>query len=167
MKTLLVYYSHYGHTYNVALAFQEALNKLGTVDACELEYQKPRQGLLKRAFYRLYPDLVRLAPIPLDLKGYDILCLGVPVWGGRPSAPVTKYLHLCKNIDNKIIICFFVYGMEASAVTCFNFVNKLVKRKGHPLVVPVYVPWEKAQQKEFVSKAITAALEKISTPPPV
>lgn len=165
MKTLLIYYSHYGHTYSVANAFQEALSKIGTVDNYELEYLSRRQGLLKRIFYRLYPALVALAPIPLDLKNYDVLCLGIPVWGGRPSAPVTKYLQLCKNIEKKTIICFFVYGIEASAKTCFNFVSKVLKRKGQAAIIPVYVPWEKAQNKEFLSKAISTTLEKISPAP--
>ena len=165
MKTLLVYYSHYGHTYNVALSLQEALGKLGTVDTCELEYLMPRQGLLKRAFYRLFPDMVKLAPVPLDLKNYEILCLGVPVWGGKPSAPVTKYLHLCKNLENKIVVCFFVYSIEASAKACFNFVQKLLKTKGSRTVVAVYVPWDKTQNKDFLDKTIGPALEKISPPP--
>ncbi|MDD2752149.1 MAG: hypothetical protein PHN59_03380 [Candidatus Omnitrophica bacterium] len=166
MKTLLIYYSHYGHTYNVANAFQESFGKIGSVDTYELEYLKSRQGLIKRAFFRLYPALVNLAPVPLDLKDYDLLCLGVPVWGGRPSAPVTKYLQLCKNIDGKVIICFFVYGIEASALTCFSFVSKLLKRKGRPTIIPVYVPWEKAQQEEFLAKAIGEAMEKLPTHPP-
>lgn len=161
MKTLLIYYSHYGHTYNVANAFQETLTSIGTVDTYELEYLSRRQSLMKRIFYRLYPSLVVLAPVPLDLKDYDLLCFGVPVWGGRPSAPVTKYLHLCNNIENKTVICFFVYGIEASARTCFKFVNKILMKKGQPKVIPVYVPWDKAQNKEFLNKAISAALEKI------
>lgn len=161
MKTLLIYYSHYGHTYNVANAFGEALAKIGTVDSYELEYLDHRQGLLKRIFYRLFPLSVTLAPIPLDLSGYDILCLGIPVWGGRPSAPVTKYLQLCKNIEKKNIICFLVYGIEPSAHTCFNFVSKVLMKKRQALIIPAYIPWDKTQDKEFLSKTISSVLETI------
>lgn len=161
MRNLLVYYSHYGNTAFVASEFQVALEKKGQTDMFELEYKGSKPGLLPRTFYRFFPSQVPLAPVPFDCGQYDLICLGIPVWGGRPSAPISKYLSLCHNIDNKRIICFLVYSIEASARTCFNYVKRSLEKNGRPKVIlEAFVPWQKVQDKEFLEKAISEVVEK-------
>ena len=161
MKTLLIYYSHFGNTAFVASEFLEALKKKGLVDNFELEYRGGRKGLINRTFYRLFPSLVTISSVLVDLKDYDVLCLGIPVWGGRPSAPVTKYLDLCRNINDKKIICFFVYSIDASARSCFRYVKKILQRKGRPVIIDAYIPWDKVHNKEFLDSVINETIAKL------
>ena len=160
MKSALVFYSHYGNTAHVAGEFSEALKKIGSVDNYELEYRGGRPNLLMRAWYRLFPAAVKLVQPHLDMEKYDLLCLGIPVWGGRPSTAITKYLFLCKNLRGKKVICFFVYSIEISARRCFNYVRNVLRKKGQPLIIDVFIPWGKVHDKDFLDKEINNAIQK-------
>lgn len=162
MKSLVVYYSRYGNTARVADAVLDALRNKGDVDSAEIEYQDSKQSLISRIFYRFFPVFVKLAPIKFDLKGYDLLCIGIPVWGGRPSAPVTKYLLLTKNAVGKKAICFYVYSFEESAHRCSKYVKSLLKKKGFSAVESVLVHWDDVGNEVFLSKAISEVLAKVS-----
>jgi len=155
MKSLLIYYSRYGNTSRVADVFLDALRGVGEVDTRQLEYLGSHKSALKRLLFRFFPSLVRLAPAPTDIGKYDLLCIGIPVWGGRPSAPVTKYLQLCRNLNKKRVICFFIYVVEPSAKQCFNFVSKILGRRGHPKIFSAYIPWKQVHSKEEVDRIVS------------
>lgn len=161
MKNLVIYYSHYGNTAYVAERFSDALSKLGNTKMAQLEYEK-KQNLFYRTLYRFLPHLVKLAPIITDLNEYDILCLGIPVWGGRPSAPVTRYLHICKNLTTTKIICYYVFGLEPSAKKCAQYVEKTLQSKHSAQIIHAYVPWANINNDEFLNRTINEAIAKIS-----
>jgi len=162
MKSLVVYYSRYGNTSRVADTVFDLVGKKGEANIVEIEYQNGRQSLLNRIFYRFFPMFVKLAPIKSDLKDYDLVCMGIPVWGGRPSAPVTKYLYLTKNVIGKKVICFYIYGFKESALRCSRYISSLLKRKGISTVESVYVHWDDVGNEVFLNDAILGALSKLA-----
>ncbi len=162
MKSLVAYYSRYGNTARVADALIDSLRNKGSADLLQIEYQKRDQNLLNRAFFRFFPMFVKRAPIKSDLKDYDLLCVGIPVWGGRPSAPVTKYLLLTKNVIGKKAVCFYIYGLKESAVRCSKYIKSLLKKKGFLRVESVFVHWDNVGNEVFLNQAISEALAKIS-----
>lgn len=161
MKSLVIYYSHYGNTALVSSKVYDALGKKGEADIFELQYQVRPTGLIKRAFFRIFPRLVNLASISVDLNSYDLICFCIPVWGGRPSAPVTKYLYTCASIGRKKVICCYIYGIESSARKCANYVRKVLNKKGSPLIVDMFVPWTELHKVGFLENRINETLEKI------
>ncbi len=162
MKSLVVYYSRYGNTSRVADAVADVMRKKGEVNINEIKYQNSRQNIINRAFYRFFPMFVRLAPMKFDLKEYDAVCLGIPVWGGRPSAPVTKYIFLTKNAVGKKAICFYIYGFKESATRCARYVQSLLKRKGFSAVENVFVHWDDIGNEVFLADAISKASTNLS-----
>jgi menaquinone-dependent protoporphyrinogen IX oxidase len=158
MKSLVVYYSRYGNTARVADAVLERLRKKGEAEIVNIEYKERSQSLIARTFYRFFPMFVRLAPVTFDLKGYDLLCMGIPVWGGKPSAPVTKYLLLTKNAIGKKAVCFYTYGFMASAKKCSRYIEKMLKRKGFSSVISVFVHWDDVGNEVFLNEAIVKAI---------
>jgi hypothetical protein len=164
MKSLIVYYSHYGNTAYVADKFLEVLRKYGDVDIFELAYAGGKKSLPTRILYRIIPSLVHLAPVPLDLKNIDVLCLGISILGGYPSSAMLKYLRLFKNLDDKKVICLYVYALEPSAWHCCRYVEKILQKRGHPKIINVYIPWPKMYNKQFLDKVIKEALDKTLQP---
>ena len=162
MKSLVVYYSRYGNTARVSDAMLDAVRSKGKADIDEIEYQDKKQNLLNRIFYRFFPMFVRLAPVKSDLSDYDLICIGVPVWGGRPSAPVTKYLLLTKNVVGKKAICFYVYGFEDSAHRCAKYIKSLLTKKGFSKIENVFVCWDDIGNEVFLNKVISEAIAKVS-----
>lgn len=158
MKGLVAYYSRFGNTARVADSLLESLRRENEADIVEIEYSG-KKNIFTSAFYRFFPMFVKLSPVKYDLKDYDLLCLGIPVWAGRPSAPVTKYLLLLKNTRNKKAVCLYVYGFEASAKRCSSFVGKILRRKGFVSVKNVFIHWDKIGDDVFVRNSIAKALK--------
>ena len=165
MKSLVVYYTHYGNTAYATYALFRALNKYGEANIVKLEYKGGGRNLLKRLLYKMMPVLVNLAPITTDLRDYDVLCLGIPVLAGRPSSAISKYISICKNIDKKKIICLYVYGFEGNAKRCSKYVTKILQRKEHPIIIDIYVSWLKVRDGKVISNLIEEAIHKIGLPP--
>lgn len=161
MKTLVVYYSHLGNTAYVADRFAGALRKKGEVDTIQLGYRSGGIKPLMRLLYRIAPSLVRMEPVVLDLRDYDIICFGISVGAGYPPAVMSKYLRVCKNINKKKIICFFIYAVEESAKRCTKYVNKILQKKGSPIITNVFVPWTKVYNTDYLEKVINEAINKL------
>lgn len=162
MKSLVVYYSHSGNTANVAYKFMEALREKGEVDIFELRYRGRRRGLLSQFFYRFIPLGVKLSSAaPLDVEDYDVICIGMPVWGGRPAPPVSAYIKGCKNTHGKKIICFMVYGVEGSAKRCLYHVREILDKKGRSEIIPMNILWRNARDDELVAKRIKETMDRL------
>lgn len=158
MKSLIVYYSHYGNTSLVVQHIYNALAKLGKTELVRLEYRRGQENPLARIIYKLIPRLVELMPVPFDIAGYDILCIGIPVFAGTPSSAITKYLTMCRNIEGKKIICSYVYGFEANAKHCARIVKQYLQKIGKANIVELFIPWSHVQNTQFVQSAIAKVI---------
>jgi len=162
MKSVIIYYSHYRNTAYVAERMEETLKTLGEVKTLEIEYEGSSHGFIKRTFFRLFPNFVKLAPIITDLKDFETIVFGVPVWGGRPSAPLTKYLTLINNIQGKKVICFYIYAIEASAKACADYICRLLCKKGNPELINAFILWSHVHNLALLEKSIQETVAKLS-----
>lgn len=154
MKSLIVYYSHYGNTSLVVQHIYNALAKLGKTELVRLEYRRGQENPFVRIIYKIMPHLVELMPVPVDISEYDILCIGIPVFAGTPSSAVSKYLTMCRNIAGKKIICAYVYGFEANAKNCSRIVKGYLQNRGKADIAELFIPWSRVQDEQFVQAAI-------------
>lgn len=161
MKSLVIYYSHYGNTAIVANRAWAILSKIGDSDIFELAYAGGKKNLFTRALYRIFPAMVKLDPIPYDMRDYDVLYLGIPVLTAHLSSAISKYLQSLKNINNKKIICCYVYGIESSAKRSLGFVSKILQKKGEHKRADIFIFWLNAKKEEFVDKEIDEAISKL------
>jgi flavorubredoxin len=162
MKSLIVYYSHYGNTAIVAHEFWAALSKKGEADIFEVQYAGGKKNIFIRFFYRFLPFLVKIANVPFDLKDYEVLCLGIPVLGAHPSSAILKYLKMLESIGQKKIICCYVFGVEPSARHCSGFVRKVLQKKGLSITAQIFIPWTNVHKEDFLNKTIEEAVAKVS-----
>lgn len=162
MKSLAVYYSHYGNTAFITHKAWTELVKKGEADIVEVEYAGIRKNIITLFFYRIFPSLVKIKPIPLDLNNYDILFLGVPVLGAHPSSVLLKYIKSIKNVKKKRIICCYVYGIELSAKHCAIHVSKILEQKGSPHIMNIFIPWGNVHNESFLNKTLIEVINKLS-----
>jgi menaquinone-dependent protoporphyrinogen IX oxidase len=162
MKSLLVYYSHYGNTAFVTHKAWIELGKKGETDLFEVEYLGGKKNIIERFFYRFFPFFVRIKPIPVDLSNYDLLFLGIPVLAAHPSSALLKYIKSLKNIDNKKIICCYVYGIELSAKHCATNISKILGIKGNPRIMNIFISWLNVHNESFLNKTLIEAINKLN-----
>lgn len=162
MKSIIIYYSHSGNTALVAHKFWDVLKTKGESELYRLRNIDQKRSFIRQIFYRLRPSLVEVTGVPFDLTDYEAICIGSPVWGGRPVPLVTKYLSICQNISGKKVIYFQVFGVEASAEISKAHVAKVLKEKGVSEVIKVDIDWHEGRDEASIDKFIQEAVAKIA-----
>lgn len=159
MKSLVVYYSHSGNTGRIARKVIEALREKGQTDIFELKYGRKEKSFLSQFLYKLIPLRVKLGrAVPLNIKDYDLLCIGVPVWKGRPAPPVSAYIKGCRNVRGKRIVCFLTHGSKGDAEECLGYIKKILDKKGRPEIITMDIFWRDARDDKLVDSRIVETL---------
>lgn len=112
-RTLIVYYSYSGTTRRVA----EKLQEMTQGDLYDLEPARTYSGdsnlatarLMWERFTHHMPELAGELP---DLKEYDTILIGTPVWNSDISNPVMSYLQQ-NNFEGKKVVPFWTYAGNA------------------------------------------------------
>jgi hypothetical protein len=89
-RILVVYFSRTGYTRRVA---QLLATRLGA-DIASIEESRPRSGAggyLRSAWQSLRNRDAPIAPPKGDVRAYDVLVLGTPVWAGHASSPARTF----------------------------------------------------------------------------
>lgn len=123
MKSAIIYYSYSGNTRKVAEILAESLSKSGQVQQIELLAPGESTSFLtqcRRAFYHLK---AKINPVEIDLSGYDLVCLGSPVWAFAPAPAMNTYLDLCTGLEGKKVILFTTYGSGIGNQRCLRYIQ--------------------------------------------
>ena len=127
MKTLIVYFSRTGMTKKVAEKLKTMLN----ADIEEIKDPTDRKGVLgylkcgKESVKKILPPIEE---IKSDLKSYDLVIVGTPIWGWNLSSPmrafVVKYL-----LGSNVRIAVFCTQGGSGAETAVKTIEELVGNK--------------------------------------
>lgn len=110
MKTLVIYYSLTGNTKLIA----ETIAKTTNADILELKPQKDinPKGLMKYFWggkLVMFKEEPALLPFSTNLKTYDLIIFGTPVWAST-FAPALRTFFAQNKIVNKKIALFCCHG---------------------------------------------------------
>lgn len=135
MKTAVVYYSYTGNTHRVAQLIIGVLKSRGE-EAIPVRIRplKEETNFLKQcrdSFLRKKPELYKTL---LELKNYDRIILGSPVWAFNPAPALNTYLDNCTSLEGKEAICFVTYGSGAGKEKALGILKKSLKIKGVKVV---------------------------------
>lgn len=161
MKSLIIYYSRTGNTARIAHRLFEALGEKGKAEIFQLQYSGREKSLMSKLLSWVIPARLELGDVPFDIKDYDTLCIGIPVWGGHPAPPVSAYIKECKNTDGKKIVCLLIYGVESSAERCLNYIKEILDKKGRSEIIAMDIHWHKVHDGEFVDKLIKDTVDRL------
>lgn len=162
MKSLIVYYSYTGNTRKVAQTMKEVLSQNQEVDILGLEPEDESDNFFVQAARALSGKRALLAQAPLDVSGYELICIGTPVWALAPPPAVNSYLDGLKNIEGKDAICFVTYGSGLGADRCLNSLMMALKKKGVFKLSGFKIQQFKIGDKDFVIDNIKNSCRDIS-----
>ena len=109
-KILVLYYSQEGSTKTVA----EEISRLTKADIEAFDVTDPYTGTFDETVARCLKErsegfLPELEPLKADIKDYDVIFLGYPIWFGTYAPPVAALLKSI-NLSGKKIIPFCTFG---------------------------------------------------------
>lgn len=135
MKSAVIYYSFTGNTHRVAELFVNILKNKGEeavpVRIRPLKEETSFLGQCKEAFLGNKPELYRTL---LDLKEFDRIILGSPVWAFKPAPAINTYIDKCSSLEGKEAICFVTYGSGAGKGKALTIMKKGLEGKGARVV---------------------------------
>ena len=128
MKSLVVYYSLTGKTKLVAEAIAEALN--ATLVQIEERRPIPFPFVYLSGGFRAFTNRgSKICPIDVDLKQYERIFIGSPIWASRPTPAINSFIYQT-NFEGRSVIPFFTMGGDDSKKALANITAKIEKRQG-------------------------------------
>mgnify|MGYP000057887965 FL=1 len=127
MKKAVVFYSLSGNTQAAAIEIAEGIG----ADLIELKLVKPfpteksKQLALggMQAMFGMKPAIQELSK---NIKEYDVLILGTPIWAGTIAAPVHSFLNKYQVLDK--IVAVFTFSGGGDNKRCIAKLSKRLPR---------------------------------------
>ena len=154
MKGVVIYYSYSGNTKKVVDILVRHINQQGEVDVIELKGLDESDKFFGQVLRALQHKRAAVQPVNFDLSGYDLICLGSPVWAFAPVPAMNTYLDKCTGVENKDIILFTTYGSGTGNQRCLNYMQGTLAKKGARRFRKFSIQQFKVNDKEFVLSKI-------------
>ncbi|MGB5925518.1 MAG: flavodoxin [Dehalococcoidia bacterium] len=156
MKSLVVYYSLTGKTKLVSQVIAEALN----ATLVEIEERRPIPipfVYLSGGFAAITNRGTKINPIDVDLKQYERIFIGSPMWGPRPAPAVNSFIYQT-DFEGRSTIPFFTMGGDNAKKALANMTAKIERRQGK-VVGSFAITSYKVSDEEIIARAKEAIKE--------
>jgi flavorubredoxin len=107
MKTVVVYYTRFGHTTKVA----EALARDLGAEVRRIEEVKQR-SFMEMGWGSITNARFKIKPMNLDLSDCGTVVLCTPIWAGRPACPARTFLRDARIDGKKVHLLVSTGGGE-------------------------------------------------------
>jgi flavodoxin len=129
MKSLVAFYSLTDKTRLVAQAIAESL-KATLVEIKEVRPRKTRfLTYLTGGFAAIRNQGTDINPLNLDLRQYETIFIGSPIWASRPTPAVNSLIYT-NNFEGQSIVPFFTMGGNNSDKALANITAKIERSRG-------------------------------------
>jgi len=131
MKAIVIYFTSSGRTKKVAEAIAAELSNY-EVDVEGITSTMTPMDIGKSKDRILAGDLSDFTynESILDLSPYDMICIGVPVWGMRPAFVFNAYIQKCEGLSGKSAVVFTTCRLY-SASSLKKMKNEIEKKGGN------------------------------------
>ena len=140
-RAMVVYYSYSGNTKKTAGFLKSKITRKFQTEELELKPADESRFFLKqcvRAFRKVQANLTQ--DMITDLKDYDLIAFGTPVWAFGMVPAMRAYLDKCSGLKGKKIILFLTYGSGVGKDKCVQEMASIVKAKGADEVRSFLIP---------------------------
>ena len=158
MKAIIIYYSYSGNTKKVAEALVGYLKEKSGVEIIRLEALDESNSFFAQCNRAFWHRRAQISKVKYDLSGYDLICLGSPVWAFGPAPAINTYLDNCFGLEGKNIILFTTYGSGTGNGRCINYMREILTKKGAKNFRRFSVQQFNVNDKEFILSEIRETL---------
>ena len=143
----------------VADILTEYLTRRYEVRVLRLEASDESASFFIQAVRALFHRRAKISSVEFDLSGYNLICLGTPVWAFAPAPAVNAYLEGCFGLEGKAAVLFTTYGSGTGVSRCLNYMKDNLSNKGARDFQEFSIQQFKVGDKEFVNKVISENLK--------
>jgi len=125
MKVLVIYYSQSGKTKRLAEEIAKNFKVAGNeVELASIEPVEEKDYTTNVREAREGVE-AKIKPAVTDVAGYDLICVGTPVWSSSPATSVNGYIASITGIKGKKVACFATCGGGSAGSTLEKLRTKL------------------------------------------
>jgi flavodoxin len=154
MKSLIVYYSSTSNTASAAIILSNILNKKGEVKIIALETLDEAKGFFAKCRRAIFKKKALIEDVEFDASGYDLVCIGSPVWAFAPAPAINTYLDKVKGLENKQALVFLTCGSGLGAGKALHCIKRSLIEKGASGVKELLINQHNSKNKEFIEEKI-------------
>ena len=100
------------------------------VEVIELKGLDESDNFFTQAARAFKHKRAKIAAVNFDLKAFDLICLGTPIWAFGPAPAINAYLDGCFGITGKEMVLFTTYGSGTGNKRCLNYMQNILVKKG-------------------------------------
>lgn len=158
MKSVIIYYSYSGNTRKVAKVLRETLEQKSEVEEIDLVSLDEPKSFLAQCHRALFRKRAQIAPVHFDLKEYDLVCVGTPVWAFAPVPAINTFFDQCSGLAKKSVVLFATYGSGTGMMRCLDYMQKILVQKGAETFKRFYIQQGKVNDNDFITSEINEML---------
>lgn len=151
MKSVIIYYSYSGNTRKVAEVLAEYLGNAAIIELKCLKEITSFIAQSRKAFWRKTAEII---DVKFDLKEYDLICFGTPVWAFGPAPAMNAYLEKCLGLEEKKVVLFATYGSGVGKNRCLNYMQEILTKKGASQLKRFFIQQFRVSEKDYILKQI-------------
>ena len=136
MKSIVLYYSRTGKTAATAKALADKLSS-EIIEIKDLKGRKGVIGYMKAALDARGMKITPIEPSTINTADYDLICLGTPIWAGKP-APAINSIIKNTEIRGKDVILFVTLGGNRYEDT-LNSMSKEIEENGGNVIKTIAI----------------------------
>lgn len=147
MKTGIVVYSKTGNTFSVAQRIKNALLKIEREVSLEQVTVRNEHENIKKMQLKDKPEV----------RDYEMLILGAPVWGFSLSTVMDAYLAQVGPLQGKKVICFVTHAFPYSWLggnRAIGQMKKLCAAMGADVVETGIIDWSNKQREAQITRLV-------------
>ncbi len=152
-RAMVVYYSCSGNTKKTAEFLKDKITRKFQTEVLELKPADESRFFLSqcvRAFRKVKAKFTQ--DMITDLKDYDLIAFGTPVWAFGMAPAMRAYLDKCSGLAGKKIILFSTYGSGVGKDKCLQEMATVVKAKGADEVRSFLIPHYDVKNSDVFSQ---------------
>jgi len=158
MRFAIIYYSYSGNTKKVAQELKKFLGQQGSVELIELKPKDEINSFLGQCNRAIFRKEAQIENTQFDLSGYDVICLGTPVWAFGPAPAMNAYLKKCFGVENKTVAIFTTYGSGTGNKRCIRIIQDAMRKKGAIKFCSFSIQQFKVNNNDFILDQISKVL---------
>jgi flavodoxin len=110
MKICIIYHSETGNTRHIAQHIASATVDSHLVEVTDCVQRSALTRFLMQCKAAMSEDTTKIEPSHLDVKGYDLLVFGSPVWAFKPTPAIHTIIDAITSCENKRAVAFVTCG---------------------------------------------------------
>uniref|UniRef100_A0A7C4GGD2 Flavodoxin-like domain-containing protein n=1 Tax=candidate division WOR-3 bacterium TaxID=2052148 RepID=A0A7C4GGD2_UNCW3 len=155
MKTVVVYYTRFGHNKVIA----ETVAAVLAGDLRRIETPK-QPGYAFMGFSSFFNVRVRIVPMDLDLGDAELVVLCAPIWAWKPAPPARTFLHEARLEGRRLAVCFSTGG--GPTLRAQEKVKEILRGRDVEIVAFGEIPTDK-NDDEFLRREARLFAERLKT----